>query len=63
VTAGEGRTRLVIAPGHQFRGIDALFTNFHLPRSSLLALVAAFAGTETTLGGLPGGRRVELSVL
>jgi S-adenosylmethionine:tRNA ribosyltransferase-isomerase len=49
VTAGEGRTRLVIAPGHQFRGIDALFTNFHLPRSSLLALVAAFAGTETTL--------------
>ena len=44
-----GRTDLVIGPGHRFRAIDALLTNFHLPRSSLLALVAAFAGVETTL--------------
>jgi S-adenosylmethionine:tRNA ribosyltransferase-isomerase len=49
VRAGAGRTHLVIRPGHVFRAIDALFTNFHLPRSSLLALVAAFAGIETTL--------------
>jgi S-adenosylmethionine:tRNA ribosyltransferase-isomerase len=49
VTPGEGRTALVIQPGHRFRAVDALFTNFHLPRSSLLALVAAFAGTDTTL--------------
>ena len=49
VRAEDGRTDLVIAPGHVFRGIDALLTNFHLPRSSLLALVAAFAGVELTL--------------
>ncbi|MEO6025712.1 MAG: tRNA preQ1(34) S-adenosylmethionine ribosyltransferase-isomerase QueA [Candidatus Binatia bacterium] len=49
IPPGAGRTSLVIAPGHQFRAVDALFTNFHLPRSSLLALVAAFAGTETIL--------------
>jgi S-adenosylmethionine:tRNA ribosyltransferase-isomerase len=45
-----GRTDLVIAPGHEFRVVDAMLTNFHLPRSSLLALVAAFAGVESTLG-------------
>ena len=49
VTARAGRSDLVIGPGHRFRAIDALLTNFHLPRSSLLALVAAFAGVETTL--------------
>jgi len=49
VRAAEGRTDLVIAPGHAFRAVDALLTNFHLPRSSLLALVAAFAGIELTL--------------
>lgn len=49
VRSGTGRTDLVIGPGHRFRCVDALFTNFHLPRSSLLALVAAFAGIETTL--------------
>jgi S-adenosylmethionine:tRNA ribosyltransferase-isomerase len=49
IAPGEGRTDLVIAPGHSFRAVDALFTNFHLPRSSLLALVAAFAGAEAIL--------------
>jgi S-adenosylmethionine:tRNA ribosyltransferase-isomerase len=49
VRPGSGRTDLVIGPGHAFRAVDALFTNFHLPRSSLLALVAAFAGIETIL--------------
>lgn len=44
--AGEGRTELVILPGHRFCCVDALVTNFHLPRSSLLALVMAFAGVE-----------------
>jgi S-adenosylmethionine:tRNA ribosyltransferase-isomerase len=42
--AGEGRTELLIAPGHRFVAIDALITNFHLPRSSLLALVMALGG-------------------
>ena len=43
-----GRTDLLIAPGHEFRRVDALVTNFHLPRSTLLALVMAFAGVEET---------------
>jgi S-adenosylmethionine:tRNA ribosyltransferase-isomerase len=41
-----GLTNLFIRPGHVFRGLDALITNFHLPRSSLLVLVSAFAGCE-----------------
>ncbi len=49
IRAASGRTDLVIGPGHVFRGLDALLTNFHLPRSSLLALVAAFAGVDLTL--------------
>lgn len=44
-----GWTDLYIRPGHEFRWVDALITNFHLPRSTLLLLVAAFAGTELTL--------------
>jgi S-adenosylmethionine:tRNA ribosyltransferase-isomerase len=50
VAAGEGETDLVIVPGFAFAVVDALVTNFHLPRSSLLLLVAAFAGRERVLG-------------
>jgi S-adenosylmethionine:tRNA ribosyltransferase-isomerase len=42
----EGRTELFITPGFEFERVDALVTNFHLPRSTLLALVMAFAGEE-----------------
>ncbi len=43
------RTRLLIQPGFRFSVVDALFTNFHQPKSTLLALVSAFAGRERTL--------------
>lgn len=46
VRAGAGRTDIFLYPPYRFRVIDALFTNFHLPRSTLLALVMAFGGTE-----------------
>jgi S-adenosylmethionine:tRNA ribosyltransferase-isomerase len=43
-----GRTNLFVTPGFEFRRVDALLTNFHLPRSTLLALVMAFCGIEET---------------
>ncbi len=49
VVAGSGRSALFIYPGFRFRVVDALVTNFHLPQSTLLMLVCAFAGTEAAL--------------
>jgi S-adenosylmethionine:tRNA ribosyltransferase-isomerase len=50
VRAFEGETRLLIQPGYPWSVVDALLTNFHLPESTLLAMVCAFGGTERVLG-------------
>ncbi|MDR1399733.1 MAG: tRNA preQ1(34) S-adenosylmethionine ribosyltransferase-isomerase QueA [Treponema sp.] len=47
--AGEGATSIFIYPGYRFKAVDALFTNFHTPQSSLLMLVSAFAGRDMIL--------------
>ncbi|NOS87706.1 MAG: S-adenosylmethionine:tRNA ribosyltransferase-isomerase, partial [Methylococcaceae bacterium] len=47
--AGVGDTALFITPGYPFKTVDAMLTNFHLPESTLLMLVSAFAGYESTM--------------
>jgi S-adenosylmethionine:tRNA ribosyltransferase-isomerase len=57
VSAFEGDTRLYITPGHRFRAVDALITNFHLPHSTLLVMVSAFAGREKILAAYEEAKR------
>jgi len=49
IRAGEGETRIFIRPPYAFRAVDRIITNFHLPRSTLIMLVAAFAGYDLTM--------------
>ena len=59
VVAGAGRCDLFIRPGFRFRVVDAMITNFHLPRSTLLMLVCAFAGREAVLAAYREAIRSE----
>jgi S-adenosylmethionine:tRNA ribosyltransferase-isomerase len=49
ISAGSGRCDLFIYPGYRYKVVDAMITNFHLPKSTLLMLVSAFAGRENIL--------------
>ncbi len=56
-SAYEGDTRLYITPGYSFRAVDAMITNFHLPHSTLLVMVSAFAGRERILAAYEQAKR------
>jgi S-adenosylmethionine:tRNA ribosyltransferase-isomerase len=57
LVAWEGQTRLFITPGYSFRVVQAMITNFHLPKSSLLVLVSAFAGRERILAAYEDAKK------
>lgn len=59
VTAGSGKTDIFIYPGYEFKVLDGLLTNFHLPESTLIMLVSAFAGRESTLAAYEEAVRQE----
>jgi S-adenosylmethionine:tRNA ribosyltransferase-isomerase len=55
----EGSTSLFILPGYRFQVVDAMITNFHLPRSTLIMLVSAFAGRENILNAYEVAKQTE----
>jgi S-adenosylmethionine:tRNA ribosyltransferase-isomerase len=59
VGAFDGATDLFILPGYEFKAVDAMITNFHLPRSTLLMLVSAFAGRKRVLQAYEEAKQLE----
>ena len=59
--AGSGETDIFITPGYHFRAVDALMTDFHLPRSTLFMLVSAFAGLDRMRAAYEHARALRLS--
>jgi S-adenosylmethionine:tRNA ribosyltransferase-isomerase len=59
IAAYRGATRIFIKPGHRFRAVDAMITNFHLPESTLLMLCAAFVGREVLLAAYAHAVRAQ----
>ncbi len=57
MTGFSGPTSLYILPGYQFRAVDAIVTNFHLPKSTLIMMISAFAGRETVLNAYETAKR------
>jgi S-adenosylmethionine:tRNA ribosyltransferase-isomerase len=57
LSAFDGPTNLFILPGYKFQLVEAMITNFHLPRSTLIMLVSAFAGRETILNAYELAKR------
>lgn len=57
ITAFSGPTSIFILPGYQYKVVDAIITNFHLPKSTLIMLVSAFAGRETILNAYETAKR------
>ena len=55
-------TQIFIYPGYQYKVIDALVTNFHLPESTLIMLVSAFAGYQHTMNAYKAGGRAKISL-
>ncbi len=63
VSARQGATDLFILPGYRFLAVDAMITNFHLPKSTLIMLVSAFAGREAILNAYENAKRTRLPFL
>jgi S-adenosylmethionine:tRNA ribosyltransferase-isomerase len=63
VQHGSAETRLYITPGYEFTVVDALITNFHMPRTTMLVLVSAFAGREFVLRAYQEAVRLQYRFL
>ena len=57
ISSYSGSTSIFILPGYQYKVVDAIITNFHLPKSTLIMMISAFAGRETVLNAYETAKR------